>query len=158
MERAQANFFADQIAGRIDPGIFIDPHLRQAKQAPRKDGNRGKRHAATFGNQVGRQRKLANIELALLQHSLVPVLSMLERIGLTDFQNIQINSFHLHRAIEKRYVTVIVRQCHRKARLSHIDYLEWIFSLAYFILIRLSTLKVRQVSRTNRLEDRARAK
>ena len=77
LKGAQSNLFANQSLRRIDPGIGVHPHLRHAEQSSRKHRNRRKRHAAALGDQVIRQRQLADVELALLQHPLVAILPVL---------------------------------------------------------------------------------
>src|SRR5829696_8640903 len=80
LKSAQPYFLANQILRRRDSRVGVHPHLRQAEQTTGKYRNCGEWHAAALSDQIVRQRQLADIELAFLEHALMAVLAMLERI------------------------------------------------------------------------------
>src|SRR4030095_2351592 len=103
------DLLADQILRRLNPGVSIDPHLRQAEQPAGKHRYGSKRHASTLGNQIIRQRQFADIELALLQHALVAILAVLQWTRLADFEHLKIDPFDPNRAVKEGNVTIIMR-------------------------------------------------
>src|SRR5437763_14144911 len=145
LKSAETHFLSDEILQRVDSRVDVHPYLREAKKSSRKNRNGGKRHAAALRHQVGRERQLADIELAFLQHPLVPVRVVLQRLRLAHFEQCKVVPFDANRAVDKRNVAVIVRERHREFWISHgasskvRDCLcQLVF--AYFILPFFSTL------------------
>src|SRR5207249_11081945 len=144
LKSAETHFLSDEILRRVDSRVDVHPHLREAKKSSRKNWNRGKRHAAALRHQVGRERQLADIELAFLQHPLVPVRAVLQRLRLAHFEHCKVDTLGPNRAVKKRNVAVIVRDRHRQFWICHgtsskvRDLCQLVF--AYFILPLFSTL------------------
>ena len=119
LERAEPHVPADEIPGRLDAGVDVYPHLRQAEQAARKDRDGLDGHATALGDQVGRQRELGDVELAVPEHALVAPVAVSERMRLAHLQHLQVQSFRGHASIEQRHVPVIVGQGYAQFGIRH---------------------------------------
>src|SRR3972149_7513205 len=113
LKGAESYFSSDQIRGRFYPRADVDPHLRQAEKSARKDRNSGERHPPAFRHEVRGERKLANIELSFLQHTLMPVHAVPQRVRLPYLEHGQLDVFRYNSTIEKRDVAVVMRKRHR---------------------------------------------
>src|SRR3972149_11520811 len=127
LKGAESYFPPDQIRGRFYPRADVDPHLRQAEKSARKDRNSGERHPPAFRHEVRGERKLANIELSFLQHTLMPVHAVPQRVRLSYIEHGKLDVFSYYGTIEKRNVAVIMRKRHRQFEFFHLEPLAPLF-------------------------------
>ena len=109
----ESYLFAGQVRRRSDAAMNILVHLRLAEQAARKNRHGVNGHTLVDRNQVRRERKLGDIELGILQKTLMPSLLRVE----LDILNVEIRM--LDAPLKQRRMPIVGAQCQGNSWLWH---------------------------------------